>query len=162
MSQKRCGNFYVSYFNLTSWTNFCCCSENVQNTCMLDVWIFHVSRENWRYICMHFDCLIRKSPWGNQGNDPLKTTMIFLSPTNLWNRNFLLVMLNFVAKTHFYAFSVSALPVKCQKTRNFWKPYVLTCSPFSDWQDFFRTHWAFKETPSRNFLITFHPYSWKF
>ena len=44
--------FTFCSITLTSWTNFCCCSVNVQNTCMLDVWIF-LCFINYLAVCMH-------------------------------------------------------------------------------------------------------------
>ena len=34
--------FTFSNITLTYWTNFCCCGENIQITCMLNFGIFHV------------------------------------------------------------------------------------------------------------------------
>ena len=38
-------NFTFSKITLTSWTNFCCCCENIQNTCMLNPWFFLIFKK---------------------------------------------------------------------------------------------------------------------
>ena len=50
-------NFYVFYFTLTSWTNFCCSSEKIQNTCMLNVWVFLVLFKKLA-ACIHAFCML--------------------------------------------------------------------------------------------------------
>ena len=62
---------------------FCCCSENIQNTCMLNVWIFDVSWKIWLHACvLHvswsrvwFNFDVTKSPQENSSNRECSETV---------------------------------------------------------------------------------------